>query len=95
MPIKEARAADVAAMKDRRSLGVTILATRRWLRVKGLTKNSIDFWIPDLGPSLFLLEAYRKGDIDWTTFAERYKAEQQAATTLPYREVQRWYQGKI
>jgi uncharacterized protein YeaO (DUF488 family) len=81
MPIKECRAADVAAMSDRRSLGVSILVMRKWPRLRGFNRFSVDYWLPDLGPSLVLLEEYRKGSIDWTTFAEHYKAEQRAATS--------------
>lgn len=81
MPIREARAADVAAMKDRSTLGASILVMRKWPRIRGVNKNSVDFWIPDLGPSLGLLYGYRDGLIDWTTFAERYDEEQRVATS--------------
>lgn len=81
MPIKEARAADVAAMEDSKSLGLRVLVMRKWPRMRGFTKNSVDLWLPDAGPSLSLLESYRKGDIAWLTFAERYKEEQRSATS--------------
>lgn len=81
MPIKEARAADVAAMSDRSPLGASILVMRKWPRMRGFNKFSVDFWLPDLGPSLGLLYGYRDGLINWSAFAERYKAEQRAATT--------------
>lgn len=80
MSIKESRVATVATMSDRSSLGVSILAMRKWPRTRGFNRFSVDYWLPDLGPSLGLLEAYRKGLIGWTAFAERYKDEQRAAT---------------
>jgi uncharacterized protein YeaO (DUF488 family) len=80
MAIRECRAADVAAMKDRSALGATILTTRKWLRLRGFNKECVDFWLPDLGPSLGLLYGYRDGLIDWTSFAAQYEAEQRAAT---------------
>lgn len=91
MPIREARAADVAAMTDRSVLGASILVMRKWPRTRGFNRFSVDYWLPDLGPSLILLEAYRKGDIDWPAFAERYIAEQRSATTC---RVVRYANGK-
>jgi uncharacterized protein YeaO (DUF488 family) len=81
MPIKEARAADVAVMVDSKSLGLRVLVMRKWPRMRGFNKNSVDYWIPDAGPSITLLEEYRKGGMAWSVFAERYIAEQRAATS--------------
>ncbi len=32
-------------------------------------------WLKDAGPSDALLDAYRAGDLDWDSFADRYRAE--------------------
>jgi uncharacterized protein YeaO (DUF488 family) len=81
MPIRECRAADVAAMSDRSSLGVTVLATRKWLRLRGFNKECVDIWMPDAGPSIDLLTAYRGGLVSWPEFSLFYKDEQRHATT--------------
>jgi uncharacterized protein YeaO (DUF488 family) len=77
--IKEARFLDIKNAVDRSQFGHRVLTTRRWLR--GCSRSDIDCWLPDAGPSLTLLEEYRKGTIDWTTFSERYIAEQRTATS--------------
>lgn len=78
--IRECRVATVATMTDRSALGASILGMRKWPRTRGFNRFSVDYWLPDLGPSLALLETYRKGTIDWAAFAERYKDEQRSAT---------------
>ena len=53
--------------------GHRLLIMRRWPR--GIKKTAVDSWEPDLGPSLPLLNDYRRGNIDWTTLADRYRQE--------------------
>lgn len=77
--IKEARVAIVKKMEDQSSLGQRILTMRKW--PQGFAKTNVDFWIPDLGPSLDLLTAYQKKLIDWAEFSLCYKAEQRSATS--------------
>lgn len=50
-----------------------LLVMRRWPR--GVAKAAVDQWEPDLGPSTALLRAYQAGEMPWTAFAERYRAE--------------------
>ena len=89
MPIKQARFLDVKSAEDRSQFGLRVLTTRRWLR--GCARTDIDVWLPDAGPSLALLTAYRKGDVDWSAFAARYQQEQRAATTC---RIVRYANGK-
>jgi uncharacterized protein YeaO (DUF488 family) len=53
--------------------GLRILATR--FRGRGLPTSRYDAWMPSLGPSEQLLRAVLDGDIDWKTFAKRYREE--------------------
>ena len=53
--------------------GHRLLIMRRWPR--GIKKTAVDSWEPDLGPSLPLLNDYRRGNIDWPTLADRYRQE--------------------
>ena len=53
--------------------GVRILVTR--FRGRGLPTSQYDVWMPSLGPSEQLLKAVLAGDIDWKTFAKRYREE--------------------
>jgi uncharacterized protein YeaO (DUF488 family) len=56
-----------------RADGLRILATR--FRGRGLPASKYDVWMPALGPSEQLLKAALAGDIDWKTFAKRYREE--------------------
>ena len=53
--------------------GHRLLIMRRWPR--GIKKTAVDSWEPDLGPSLPLLNDYRKGKIDRSALAQRYRRE--------------------
>jgi uncharacterized protein YeaO (DUF488 family) len=53
--------------------GLRVLATR--FRGRGLPTSQYDVWMPSLGPSEQLLKAVWRGDIDWKTFARRYREE--------------------
>lgn len=50
-----------------------LLVMRRWPR--GIAKDAVDQWEPELGPSSELFHAYRDGEVDWDTFAQRYREE--------------------
>ena len=53
--------------------GHRLLIMRRWPR--GIKKTAVDSWEPDLGPSLPLLNDYRRGRIDWPALAQGYRQE--------------------
>ncbi len=57
-----------------------LLIMRRWPR--GIAKGAVDQWEPDLGPSTELLKAWQDGEIDWGTFAARYREEMAAKQSL-------------
>lgn len=57
------------------SEGVRVLVMRRWPR--GLSREAIDIWLPDAGPSFELLSYYRAGLVSWEEFLTRYTEEQQ------------------
>jgi uncharacterized protein YeaO (DUF488 family) len=42
---------------------------------RGIRKDAVDEWQPDLGPSRSLIADFRQGHIDWPQFASRYQAE--------------------
>jgi uncharacterized protein YeaO (DUF488 family) len=74
--LSQASVYDVIRM-DRQAveaLGFRVLVMRVWPR--GVSWEHVDLWLPDAGPSLSLLQAYQGGEIDWDTFAERYRREQ-------------------
>ena len=56
------------------ALGLRVLVMRVWPR--GISWGEVDLWLPDAGPSLRLLQAYKRGEMDWRIFAERYRHEQ-------------------
>lgn len=53
--------------------GRRVLVTRYWPR--GVPKTAADEYIPELGPSVPLLRAYKDGEITWDTYRTRYLAE--------------------
>jgi uncharacterized protein YeaO (DUF488 family) len=53
--------------------GYRLLVMRHWPR--GVRKAQVEEWMRELGPSASLLRAYREGQIDWPTFAARYRAQ--------------------
>jgi uncharacterized protein YeaO (DUF488 family) len=79
MPIQEARIYDTRVLsvaRQREKYGLRVLTTRKWLQ--GISKRDIDIWLPDAGPSLQLLEAWRKQEIIWNLFVAVYEQEQRA-----------------
>jgi len=75
-PLLQASVYDVREMDpiDVQALGLRVLVMRVWPR--GISWGEVDLWLPDAGPSLGLLQAYKRGEMDWGAFAERYKHEQ-------------------
>ena len=57
----------------RQTDGLRVLATR--LRGRGLPKERYDVWMPNLGPSEKLLREIQAGNLSWTEFRRRYRAE--------------------
>ena len=53
--------------------GRRLLVMRKWPR--GIPKSKVDAWEKDLGPSLALLEEWRRGKISWAEFSRRYTQE--------------------
>lgn len=56
---------------------VRMLVMRHWPR--GISRDLIDLWVPNAGPSASLLKRYQKKEIDWETFAASYREEQAQA----------------
>jgi uncharacterized protein YeaO (DUF488 family) len=69
--------------------GYRLLVMRLWPR--GMRKDAVDAWEPDLGPSRELLSAFRGGRIDWESMARRYVDEMAGRKELVerYRELAR------
>jgi uncharacterized protein YeaO (DUF488 family) len=74
--LSQASVYDVIRMNKQEveALGLRVLVMRIWPR--GVGWEHIDLWLPDAGPSLALLQIYKRGEIDWDTFAGRYRREQ-------------------
>ena len=53
--------------------GLRILVAR--FRGRGMPADRYDVWMASLGPSEALLRAYQRGDIGWSEYVPRYKAE--------------------
>lgn len=53
--------------------GYRVLATRYWPR--GIARSAADEYISRLAPSRELLQAFRRGAIDWETFRTHYLKE--------------------
>ena len=66
--------------------GLRLLVMRLWPR--GVSKAAVDGWEPGLGPSRQLLQAYRRGGMEWHEFARRYREEMagQGELLARYRE---------
>jgi uncharacterized protein YeaO (DUF488 family) len=60
--------------------GYRLLVMRLWPR--GVRKDSVDSWEPNLGPSRDLLQAFQKGHIDWENLARRYLGEMEEQQPL-------------
>jgi uncharacterized protein YeaO (DUF488 family) len=59
--------------KIKKDDGLRILVTR--FRGRGLPASQYDVWMPALGPSETLLRSVQSGEIDWKTFAKKYREE--------------------
>ncbi len=53
--------------------GLRVLTTRYWPR--GIKREKVDRYLPVLGPSRELLQAFRAAAIDWHEFRNRYPRE--------------------
>jgi uncharacterized protein YeaO (DUF488 family) len=53
--------------------GLRVLVAR--FRGRGLSKESYDVWMPNLGPSERLLRSVQSGDVTWAQFSSLYKRE--------------------
>ena len=58
--------------------GTRILIMRRW--PGGISRDQIDEWRKDLGPSVELLRQWNDGKINFAEFRARYLAEMQGKT---------------
>lgn len=75
---------------SREAYGLRVLTTRSWLR--GVSKEDIDYWVPDAGPSTILLRALRAGQISPEMALARYEDEQRrlrSCRVVRYRNGQR------
>ena len=66
--IRAGRVYDAPGRRD----GARVLIMRLWPR--GIRKTRVDRWLKDLGPSLPLLRAFRRGDLGWAAYRRRYLA---------------------
>jgi uncharacterized protein YeaO (DUF488 family) len=78
LPLGQASISDVRAMSEveRAKLGYLVLVMRRWPQGFSWEALGLHLWLPDAGPSLELLRAYQRKQIDWEEFAQRYRDEQ-------------------
>ena len=53
--------------------GYRLLVMRYWPR--GVRKAQVDDWLRDVAPSAALLASYKRGVIDWNTFAADYRSQ--------------------
>ena len=58
---------------DSKADGLRILATR--FRGRGMPTSRYDVWMPSLGPSERLLQAFLAGRLSWAGFASAYRRE--------------------
>jgi uncharacterized protein YeaO (DUF488 family) len=66
--IRTGRIYDAPGRRD----GARVLIMRLWPR--GVRKARVDRWLKELGPSLPLLRAFRRGALTWTQYRRRYLA---------------------
>jgi uncharacterized protein YeaO (DUF488 family) len=66
--IRTARVYDAPTRRD----GARVLIMRLWPR--GIRKTRVDRWLKELGPTLPLLRAFRRGDVGWAQYRRRYLA---------------------
>ena len=78
MPVKFEKSAYDAIEPD--VDGVRIVATRFWPR--GLSKAARNLYLPDLAPSEPLMRGLQAGEIAWSEFAKRYRAEMKDQRSL-------------
>ena len=66
--------------RQSRKDGLRILATRYWPR--GLTRDQVDLYLPDLAPSKELLAERQAGEIEHPEFRHRYREEMKQQKSL-------------
>lgn len=69
MPIRTKRIYDTAEPED----GYRLLIMRLWPR--GIRKERVSEWQPELGPSRPLLKAFQSGAVDWEGYTRVYVGE--------------------
>jgi uncharacterized protein YeaO (DUF488 family) len=65
--------------------GWRVLVTRYWPR--GINRDSVDEYLPALGPSRSLLHSYRDGQLRWDQYVNQYQLEMMGE--LQQREIHR------
>jgi uncharacterized protein YeaO (DUF488 family) len=55
--------------------GRRVLTTQYWPR--GISKSAVDEYVRRLGPSRDLLRGFKRGEISWDTYKDRYLQEMQ------------------
>ena len=65
--------------------GIRILTTQYWPR--GIPRTAVDEYVRKLGPSRDLLHAFKRDEIDWSTYESGYLEEMRAEA--PKQEIQR------
>jgi uncharacterized protein YeaO (DUF488 family) len=69
MPVRTKRIYDPPSPED----GYRLLIMRLWPR--GIRKELVTRWEPELGPSRALLNDFHSGVVDWEKYTARYLAE--------------------
>lgn len=60
--------------------GLRVLVSRKWPR--GVAKEHVDVWWPQLAPSLELLADWREGKITWPEYDPRFVEEMTALPSM-------------
>ena len=55
--------------------GVRVLVDRLWPRGLAKERAAVDIWLKEVTPSAELRRSYHRDELDFATFAERYRAE--------------------
>lgn len=76
MPIGTKRIYDPAEPED----GYRLLVMRLWPR--GVRKERVSEWQPELGPSRSLLKAFQSGTADWEAYSRAYLREMSSKPDL-------------
>lgn len=76
--IRTASLYPLATLEERTAGTARVLVTRYWPR--GLKRERVDYWLPDLAPSREMLRDYRTGALDWAEFTHRYRYQMEHDT---------------